>query len=205
MTGVWTRRSSIELTARAPGEIRTPTLQVRSLAQLSVVLPERSTRTSSRTWASALSRRCSATELHGSRDAYGIRTRTLHLDRVAHWPVVLRRHSSGAGTRTPITRLTAVGPAIRRHRNKHRALPSCGPSARPAFVAGAGVAPALPGLWAQRVPVTPPRGTADANRTRDGRIESPATHAIRVTAAQWLVRDLNPHYPRLKRRDDMVA
>jgi hypothetical protein len=40
VTGVWTRRSFIELTARAPGEIRTPTLQVRSLAQLSVVLPE---------------------------------------------------------------------------------------------------------------------------------------------------------------------
>lgn len=125
MTGVWTRRSSIELTARAPGEIRTLTFQVRSLAHLSVVLPERSTRTRSRTWASALSRRCSATELRGPRDAYGIRTRTLHLDRVAHWPVVLRRHRSGAGTRTPITWLTAMGPAIRRHRNERRALPSC--------------------------------------------------------------------------------
>ena len=125
MTGVWTQRSSIELTARAPGEIRTPTLQVRSLAQLSVVLPERSARTRSRTWASALSRRCSATELRGPRDAYGIRTRTLHLDRVAHWPFVLRRHRSGAGTRTPIAALTGRRPAIERHRNERHALPSC--------------------------------------------------------------------------------
>jgi hypothetical protein len=116
VTWVWTRCSPIELTARAPGETRTPTLHVRSVAQLSVVLPERSTRTRSRTWASALSRRCSAAELRGRGDAYRIRTGTLHLDGVVHWPVVLMRLGSGAGTRTPIAALTGQRPAVERHR-----------------------------------------------------------------------------------------
>src|SRR5215469_6096562 len=50
---------------------------------------------------------------------------------------------SGAGTRTPIGRLTAACPAIGRHRNEcavlHRLI---GPGALQAFVAGAGVEPA---------------------------------------------------------------
>jgi hypothetical protein len=53
----------------------------------------------------------------GPGDACGTRTRTLRLDETVHWPVVLRRHGSGAGSRTPITWVTATGPAIRRHRN----------------------------------------------------------------------------------------
>ena len=54
----------------------------------------------------------SSAELRGPGDAYRIRTGTLHLDGVVHWPVVLMRHSSRTRTRTWKSRLTGCRVAI---------------------------------------------------------------------------------------------
>jgi hypothetical protein len=66
-------------------------------------------------------------------------------------PCVLR---SGAENRTPISWLTASGPAFRRHRIVNAALCRLftGHGARLAFVAGAGFEPALPGYEPGEVP-----------------------------------------------------
>jgi hypothetical protein len=60
------------------------------------------------------------------------------------------------------------------------------------FGCGCPIRTAFPGYGPGVVPLHYTRRTADANRTRDDRIESPATHAIRVTAACVLRAGLEP-------------
>jgi hypothetical protein len=99
--GVWNRRSAAELIAHEYAqEESNPHREIRNLVPYPLdhgrlVPAGRADRPASRA-----SGGCSAAELSGRGDDDGTRTRTVHLDGVEHWPVVLRHLGSDGRTRT---------------------------------------------------------------------------------------------------------
>lgn len=135
-----------------------PLREIRNLSCFPLHHGSLSTRGTSRTCPSAMSRRCSSAELRG-RDANGTRTRTSHLDGVVHYsgfamaPLSLR---SGGWGRTSVNGLTVRRPAIERHQTVDcRALPSFRPWRATGLRGGGGIRTRVTGLMRPGWHLTP--------------------------------------------------